>query len=102
MISKTWARHNHLHNLTLKTYPTSTLGKESFHSCGTRRGVNPIMIRGMLCYGLALISSRRIRRKENIVCSPWMGERCHYQLMGLFYGPMFKKPDFFRAQALGK
>jgi hypothetical protein len=35
--------------------------------------------------------------KEDTTFQSWMGV-FHYQLMGLFSNPMFKKHDFFRAQ----
>jgi hypothetical protein len=67
-----------------------------------RKGKSQSMIKRVMSYGLALTSSRRSLRREATTCLPWMGERCHYQSMGLFSDPMFKEPDFFRAQAPGK
>jgi hypothetical protein len=56
----------------------------------------------IMTFGLALTSSRRSLRRRSTTCHPWMGERCHYQWMGLFSDPIFKVLDFFRAQAPGK
>jgi hypothetical protein len=76
--------------------------KESFHSCGIRRRASPSMIKIIISFGLALMSSRRILIKRSTTFPPWMGEICHYQWMGLFYEPIFKELDFLRAQAPGK
>jgi hypothetical protein len=58
--------------------------------------------RRMTTHGSTFTSSRRSLINKIIIRHIWMGERCHYEWMGLFPDLMFRSLDFLRAHAPGK
>jgi hypothetical protein len=76
--------------------------KESLRSCAIRKWEIHIMTRRVKSYGFVLASPKRSLKGVLIIYLPWMGERCHYQLMGLSYDSTSIEPDFFGSWALGK